>query len=120
MYNNHLQHVPSYAIITGNIKGMIMSVHHVLVQRYLQLLNEIRPDVIAKKNKEGSLELSHAKWMLEKMCDDNFLNKTSNDAWITWIQASLYCNGILEIRNEIAITRDIMRQDNLKRGQNEL
>ena len=84
--------------------------HTILIERYTQLIKAVRPDINPIKNKSGSLELSHALWMLNKMNDPQFINKTSNDAWITWIQASLHSNGIIDIRNEIAITRDIINQ----------
>lgn len=90
---------------------MAISSHHmVLVKRYIQYINQVRPDIKPVKNKDSSLELSHALWMLTKMSDTDFVNKTSDDAWITWIQASLFSCGILNVRNEIDITRDILNQ----------
>ena len=88
----------------------IASHHMVLVKRYIQYINQVRPDIKPVKNKVGSLELSHALWMLHKMSQPDFVNKTSDDAWITWIQASLFSCGILNVRNEIDITRDILNQ----------
>jgi hypothetical protein len=88
----------------------IASHHMVLVKRYIQYINQVRPDIKPVKNKDGSLELSHALWMLHKMSQSDFVNKTSDDAWITWIQASLFSCGILNVRNEIDITRDILNQ----------
>ena len=88
----------------------IASHHMVLVKRYIQYINQVRPDIKPVKNKNGSLELSHALWMLHKMSQPDFVNKTSDDAWITWIQASLFSCGILNVRNEIDITRDILNQ----------
>lgn len=88
----------------------IASHHMVLVKRYIQYINQVRPDIKPVKNKDGSLELSHALWMLHKMSHPDFVNKTSDDAWITWIQASLFSCGILNVRNEIDITRDILNQ----------
>ena len=88
----------------------IASHHMVLVKRYIQYINQVRPDIKPVKNKDGSLELSHALWMLHKMSQPDFVNKTSDDAWITWIQASLFSCGILNVRNEIDITRDILNQ----------
>ena len=88
----------------------ITSHHMVLVKRYIQYINQVRPDIKPVKNKDGSLELSHALWMLHKMSQPDFVNKTSDDAWITWIQASLFSCGILNVRNEIDITRDILNQ----------
>lgn len=84
--------------------------HMILVKRYIQYINQVRPDIRPVKNKNGSLELSHVLWMLNKMSDPAFVNKTSDAAWITWIQASLFKNGIIDIRNEIAISRDIFNQ----------
>lgn len=90
---------------------MAIATHHmILVKRYIQYINQVRPDVKPVKNKDGSLELSHSLWMLTKMSDPDFVNKTSDDAWITWIQASLFSCGILNVRNEVAITRDILNQ----------
>lgn len=90
---------------------MAIATHHmILVKRYIQYINQVRPDVKPIKNKGGSLELSHSLWMLTKMSDPSFVNKTSDDAWITWIQASLFSCGILNVRNEIDITRDILNQ----------
>ncbi len=90
---------------------MAIATHHmILVKRYIQYINQVRPDVTPVKNKDGSLELSHSLWMLTKMSDPDFVNKTSDDAWITWIQASLFSCGILNVRNEVAITRDILNQ----------
>ena len=88
----------------------IASHHMVLVKRYIQYINQVRPDIKPVKNKDGSLELSHALWLLHKMSQPDFVNKTSDDAWITWIQASLFSCGILNVRNEIDITRDILNQ----------
>jgi hypothetical protein len=86
--------------------------YKVLVHRYKTILNHFRPDVVAEKNPEGSLELSHIKWMLEKMESNNFVPLTSYDAWLSWVQASLYHNGILHIRHEIDITREILKENN--------
>ena len=88
----------------------IASHHMVLVKRYIQYINQVRPDIKPVKNKDSSLELSHALWMLHKMSQPDFVNKTSDDAWITWIQASLFSCSILNVRNEIDITRDILNQ----------
>lgn len=88
----------------------IASHHMVLVKRYIQYINQVRPDVRPIKHPNSSLDLSHALWMLTKMSDENFVNKTSDDAWITWIQASLFNSGILNVRNEVDITRDILNQ----------
>lgn len=94
---------------------MSIAAHHmVLVKRYIQYIAQVRPDVQPIKNREGSLELSHALWMLHKMSEPGFVNKTSDDAWITWVQASLFACGILNVRNEIDITRDILKQHSNK------
>ena len=82
----------------------------ILVKRYIQYINQVRPDIRPVKSKSVSLELTHALWMLNEMSNPAFVNKTSDDAWITWIQASLFKNGIIDIRNEIAISRDIFNQ----------
>lgn len=83
---------------------------NVLVHRYKTIINMIRPDVKAIKNKDGSLELSHALWMLEKMSEPDHIPKTTNSAWITWIQASLSTHGLIQIKHEIDITREILKQ----------
>jgi hypothetical protein len=85
--------------------------YKILIYRYKTILNHFRPDVVAQKNNEGSLELSHIKWMLEKMDQDKYVPLTSYDAWISWIQASLYYHGILHIKHEIDITREILKDN---------
>lgn len=89
-----------------------MNPYLVLVDRYLNLLKALRPDVYPKKDSEGSLELHHALWMLLKMKDPSFKPKTTESAWISWVQASFYLNGLIVIKHEISISRDIMRQYN--------
>ena len=84
--------------------------HMVLVERYLALLAQTRPNLVAKKNPEGSLELPHILWMLQKMKSPNFVPLTSNSAWISWIQASLYFHKLINIKHEKDITREILKQ----------
>ena len=84
--------------------------HMVLVERYLALLAQTRPNLVAKKNPEGSLQLSHILWMLQKMKSPNFVPLTSNSAWISWIQASLYSHKLINIKHEKDITREILKQ----------
>lgn len=81
----------------------------VLVDRYKSYIKTLRPDVIATKDSNGSLSLEHALWMLNKMSDDDYVPKTTNSAWITWIQASLYSHGLIEIKHEVDITREILK-----------
>lgn len=83
---------------------------NILVTRYKTFINDIRPDVRAIKDKSGSLELSHALWMLEKMSEADYKPKTTSSAWITWIQASLYVHGLICIKHEVDITREILKQ----------
>lgn len=85
---------------------------NVLVSRYKMFINDTRPDIKPIKNKDGSLELSHALWMLEKMSSPDYEPKTTSSAWITWIQASLYLNGIIHIKHEVDISREILKQEN--------
>mgnify|MGYP003622502636 FL=1 len=84
--------------------------HMVLVERYLALLAQTRPNLVAKKNPEGSLQLSHILWMLQIMKSPNFVPLTSNSAWISWIQASLYSHKLINIKHEKDITREILKQ----------
>ena len=46
--------------------------------------------------------------MLYKMKESNFVSLTTESAWISWIQASLYLHRLIIIRHEIDITRDIL------------
>lgn len=85
---------------------------NVLVSRYKMFINDTRPDIKPIKNKDGSLELSHALWMLEKMSSADYEPKTTSSAWITWIQASLYLHGIIHIKHEVDISREILKQEN--------
>ena len=89
-----------------------MKTHLVLVERYLSYVKTLRPDIKPVKNPEGSLSLQHALWMLLKMKEESFVPKTSNDSWLSWIQASLYLNGLIVIKHEIDITREIINQHN--------
>lgn len=73
-------------------------------------INEIRPDIKPVKDKDGSLGLSHALWMLEKMSSPDYNPKTTSSAWITWVQASLYTHGIIHIKHEVDISREILKQ----------
>ena len=81
--------------------------HQILIDRYIETLKRVRPDIFPKKNKEGSLDLTHALWMLYKMKEPDFVPLTTYSAWITWVQASLYLHGLINIRNEKAQSRDI-------------
>lgn len=91
-----------------------MSTQNILVQRYLQLLKEARPDVVAIKNPAGSLELSHILWMLEKMNNPDYKPLTTNEAWLSWIQASLFHHNLIHIQHERDITREIMSRKEYK------
>lgn len=82
--------------------------HNILVQRYLQLLKVTRPNLVAKKNPEGSLELPHILWMLEKMSSPSYKPLTTHSAWISWVQASLFSHNLINIQHERDITREIM------------
>lgn len=82
----------------------------ILVNRYIQLIEYAKPNVKPEKNKEGSLELSHILWMLYKMKDSNFVSLTTESAWISWVQSSLYLHKLIIIRHEIDITRDILKR----------
>lgn len=82
----------------------------ILVDRYITLLKDVKPDLVPIKNKEGSLELSHILWMLHKMKEPSFNPLTTVSAWISWIQASLYKHNLIIIRHEKDITRDLMKR----------
>lgn len=88
--------------------------HNILVQRYLQLLKDTRPNLVAKKNPEGSLELSHILWMLEKMSSPSYKPLTTHSAWISWVQASLFSHNLINIQHERDITREIMARSSYK------
>lgn len=100
-----------YKIFYKGLDSMTTSHFNVLINRYISYINDLRPDIKPIKNKEGSLELSHSLWMLLKMKNESFVPKTSPDAWISWIQASLYLHGLIEVRHEIDITREILKQE---------
>lgn len=87
-----------------------MSVEKQLVERYSQILEISNPGLKAVKNPNGSLELSHIKWMLEKMKSDEFVHKTSSLHWIGWIQAALYSANLIQIKHEKDTTREISKQ----------
>lgn len=82
----------------------------IMIDRYIQLIEFCRPDIKPNKNENGSLELSHSLWMLYKMKNEDFNPLTTYSAWITWIQASLYTHNLINIRHEIDITREILKQ----------
>lgn len=82
----------------------------ILVVRYKSILSFMRPDVRSKKDENGSLDLKHISWMLDKMSDPSFVNKSCDEAWISWVQASLYANGLIDIKHEIDITREVMNR----------
>ena len=84
--------------------------HMVLVERYLSLLQQTRPTLVAVKNPDGSLELPHVLWMLQKMKSPTFVPLTSYSAWISWVQASLYQHKLIDIKHEKDITREILKQ----------
>lgn len=86
----------------------------ILAQRYLQLLQQTLPSLIANKNPQGSLDLSHILWMLEKMTDPSYQPLTTHSAWISWIQASLYSHNLINIQHERDITREIMSRKPFK------
>lgn len=86
----------------------------VLVERYKSMVNYYRPDVKPIKNPNGSLELSHILWMLNKMSSPDYVPKTTSSAWISWIQASLFINNIIDVKHEIDITREILKQKEIK------
>ena len=83
----------------------------ILVDRYIQLIEETHPEIIPEKNKYGSLELTHVLWMLYKMKEKDFSSLTTPSAWISWVQASLFLNGLIHIRHEIDISREIMKDE---------
>lgn len=84
--------------------------HTVLVERYIALLQQTRPYLVAKKDPNGSLELPHILWMLHKMKSPTFIPLTSYSAWISWVQASLYQHKLIDIKHEKDITREILKQ----------
>lgn len=86
----------------------------VLVNRYIQLLNTLRPDVRPIKAESSKylarLSLQHSLWMLYKMQEPNFKPLTSYSGWINWITASFYMHGIIDPDHEIDIIREIHKQ----------
>ena len=98
------------------LKGGIMknNPNLILAQRYLQLLKQNFPTLIAEKNPKGSLELSHILWMLEKITDPSYKPLTTHSAWISWIQASLHSDNLITIQHERDITREIMSRKPFK------
>ena len=86
------------------------SVGKTLIQRYILLIKTAKPLTVAKKNPEGSLELSHLLWMLEKMSEEDFEPKTSDSHWLGWVQAGLYQNKLISIRHEKDVTREILKK----------
>ena len=58
--------------------------------------------------------------MLNKMKSESFISKTTPEAWISWVQASLYLHGLIEIRHEIDITREILKQEQQEKSNDEL
>lgn len=86
----------------------------VLVRRYIQLLDSVRPDVRPIKAESSEylarLSLQHSLWMLNKMQEPNFKPLTSYSGWINWIIASLYTHGIIDPDHEIDIMREIHKQ----------
>lgn len=84
--------------------------HMVLVERYIALLQQTRPNLVAQKNKDGSLELPHILWMLHKMKSPTFIPLTSYSAWISWVQASLYFHKLINIKHEKDVTREILKE----------
>ena len=86
-------------------------VYKVLIERYINIINMCKPDIIPEKSNEGSLSLAHSLWMLHEMKKDSFDPLTTYSAWITWVQASLYMHKLIIIRHEIDITRDIIKQE---------
>ena len=95
----------------------------VLVNRYIQLLNTLRPDVRPIKAESSKylarLSLQHSLWMLYKMQEPNFKPLTSYSGWINWIQASLYFHGLIDPDHEINVSRDVARQASIKHEENE-
>lgn len=88
--------------------------HYTLLLRYKILINTMRPDIFPRKalnsNYLSHLELRHILWMIEKMQHKDFIPLTTNSAWISWIQAGLYYNGLIVPEFEKDITRDVLKQ----------
>ena len=86
----------------------------VLVNRYYEYIVTLRPNVVAKKAevdfKISRMELPHILWMLIKMKEPDFVNLTNNSHWLGWIQCSLYFHGLIDVKHERDITRDVLKQ----------
>ena len=86
----------------------------ILVDRYIQLLKTVRPDIKPIKSESSEnrsrLSLQHCLWMLNKMKEPNFKPLTSYSGWINWIISSLYMHGIIDPDHEIDIMREIHKQ----------
>ena len=86
----------------------------ILVDRYIQLLKTVRPDINPIKSESSEnrsrLSLQHCLWMLNKMKEPNFKPLTSYSGWINWIISSLYMHGIIDPDHEIDIMREISKQ----------
>lgn len=86
----------------------------ILVDRYIQLLKTVRPDINPIKSESSEnrsrLSLQHCLWMLNKMKEPNFKPLTSYSGWINWIISSLYMHGIIDPDHEIDIMREIHKQ----------
>lgn len=86
---------------------IIMCYVSALVSRYTQFIKDLRPDVLPLKN-SCSLDLSNALWLLNKIKEDGYNAPLS---WIIFIQASLYHNGLIDLRHEMDISIDILKQE---------
>lgn len=102
-----LEALPTEALHT---EDPILNPHSVLVKRYLQLIKASRPALEPIKDPNGSLKLSHALWMLEKMDDPTYVPLTTTSAWLSWVQASLFTHNLINIQHEKDITREILNQ----------
>lgn len=83
--------------------------HTVLVKRYIQLIKTSCPGIEAMKDTEGSLHLTHALWMLEKMDKPDYVPLTSREHWLGWIQAALFLRNLINVQHEKDITRDVCK-----------
>lgn len=95
----------------------------ILVERYIQLLQTVRPDVRPIKAESSKylarLSLQHCLWMLNKMKEPDFKPLTSYSGWINWCQSSLYYHGLIEPDYEIDISRDVARQASINHVEGE-
>ena len=91
----------------------------ILVDRYIQLLKTVRPDINPIKSESSEnrsrLSLQHCLWMLNKMKEPNFKPLTSYSGWINWIISSLYMHGIIDPDHEIDMMREIHKQYGLRK-----